>query len=49
VDGGRKSALEDIISCRENLTEIIKNSYGKRERTTHSFRGAARATAHIPK
>lgn len=49
MDVGGKSALEDIISYREDLTEIIKNSSGEKERTTHSFIAAARATAHISK
>lgn len=49
VDVGGKSALEDIISRREDLTEIIKNSSGKKKIATHSFIAAARATAHISK
>lgn len=49
VDCCRKSTLKYIISSRENLTEIIKYSYGKKERTTHSFIAAVRVTAHISK
>lgn len=49
VDGGRKFVLEDIIFCRENFIEIIKNFYGKRERIIYSFRGVVRVIVYILK